>query len=196
MGAALRRAGLDAGNRAAQRKPRVSGAEFGRSHSIERAAHATRRRGDVINKHRRLRSRCDGDHKNVLLLVGRNKRGPDANGPRPTRARGVRWDAASAQPISLPSSSGRKSISLFPGEPFSQLSRRHRSSRLSSQGRPCRHWPCRESGATGWQCHGPIAPADRSCWQTTRTFARGCPCSSPVSDFGQCRQSCHPAGYA
>jgi putative ABC transport system substrate-binding protein len=51
-------------------------------------------------------------------------------------------------------------------------------------------------GATGWQCHGPIVPADRSCWQTTRTFARGCPCSSPVSDIGQCRQSRHPAGYA
>jgi|SRR5262245_38620 len=25
-----------------------------------------------------LNSRCDGDHKNALLLVGRNKRGPDA----------------------------------------------------------------------------------------------------------------------
>src|SRR5262245_59531174 len=62
--------------------------------------------------------------------------------------------------------------------------------------RPSQHWPCCESGATGWQCHGPIAPADRSCWQTTRTFARGCPCSSSVSDLGQCRQSCHPAGYA
>jgi putative ABC transport system substrate-binding protein len=48
----------------------------------------------------------------------------------------------------------------------------------------------------GWQYHGPIVPADRSCWQTTRTLARGCPSSSPVSDFGQCRQSCHPPGYA
>jgi len=48
----------------------------------------------------------------------------------------------------------------------------------------------------GWQYHGPIVPADRFCDQTTRTFARGCPCSSPVSDFGRGRQSRHPVGYA
>jgi len=59
-------------------------------------------------------------------------------------------------------------------------------------GRPGRHGLCRD----GWQCHGLIVPADRSCWQTARTFAEGCPCSSPVSDFGQCWQSRHHAGYA
>src|SRR5262245_14546299 len=63
-------------------------------------------------------------------------------------------------------------------------------------GRPPQHWLCREAGATGWRCRGLIVPAERSCWQTFRTFARGGPCASPVSDFGQCRQSCHPAGYA
>src|SRR5262249_20597369 len=50
-------------------------------------------------------------------------------------------------------------------------------------GRPGRHGLCRDE----WQCHVLIVPADRSCWQTTRTFARGCTCSSPVSDFGYCK---------
>jgi ABC-type uncharacterized transport system substrate-binding protein len=34
---------------------------------------------------------------------------------------------------------------------------------------------------------------DRSCWQTTRTSTGSCPSPSSVSDFGQCRPSCHPA---
>ena len=38
-------------------------------------------------------------------------------------------------------------------------------------GGPGRHGLCRD----GWQCQRLIVPADRSCWQTTRTFARGCP---------------------
>jgi len=48
----------------------------------------------------------------------------------------------------------------------------------------------------GGNVTGPIAPAERSCWQTTRTLARRCPCSSPVGNFGQRRQSRHPAGHA
>jgi hypothetical protein len=34
------------------------------------------------------------------------------------------------------------------------------------------------------------------CGQATRTFARGCPRSPPVSDLGQCRRSRRRAGYA
>ncbi len=58
-----------------------------------------------------------------------------ARGAPPRSRFDGRRDAASAQPRSLPSSSGRKSMSLFAGEPqvFSQ-SGRHRSSRLSSRG--------------------------------------------------------------
>ena len=51
-------------------------------------------------------------------------------------------------------------------------------------------------GATGRQRHRPVAPADRSCRQATRTLARGCPRSPPVGDLGQCRQSRRRAGDA
>ena len=59
--------------------------------------------------------------------------------------------------------------------------------RLRVGGRPGRHRSGRESGATGRQRHRPVDPADRSCWQAARTFARGCPRSPPVGDHGQCR---------
>ena len=56
-------------------------------------------------------------------------------------------------------------------------------------GGPGWHRPGREPGATGRQRHRPVDPVDRSCWQATRTLARGCPRSPPVGDHGQCRQS-------
>ena len=68
--------------------------------------------------------------------------------------------------------------------------------RLRVGGGPGWHRPRRESGATGRQRHRPVDPADRSCWQATRTFARGCPRSPPVGDHGQCRQSRRRAGDA
>src|SRR5215470_16755857 len=43
---------------------------------------------------------------------------------------------------------------------------------------------CRKSVATGRQHHWPIAPVDRSCWQTPRTVPRGCPRPPPVGDHG------------
>ena len=66
--------------------------------------------------------------------------------------------------------------------------------RVRGGGGPGRHRPRRESGATGRQRHRPVEPGDRSCWQATRTFARGCPRSPPVGDHGQCRQSRRRAG--
>src|SRR5215831_1560760 len=48
----------------------------------------------------------------------------------------------------------------------------------------------------GRQRHRSVDPANRSCGQTTRTFARGCPRSPPVGDLGQCRRSRRRAGYA
>jgi hypothetical protein len=45
----------------------------------------------------------------------------------------------------------------------------------------------RESGATGRQRHRPVITDGRSCWQTTRTLARGCPKSPPVGNHGQRR---------
>ena len=68
--------------------------------------------------------------------------------------------------------------------------------RLRGGGRPGRHRPGREPGATGRQRHRPVDPGDRSCRQATRTFARGCPRSPPVGDHGQCRQSRRRAGDA
>ena len=66
--------------------------------------------------------------------------------------------------------------------------------RLRGGGRPGRQRPRREPGATGRQRHRPVAPVDRSCWQATRTLARGCPRSPPVGDHGQCRQPRRRAG--
>ena len=66
--------------------------------------------------------------------------------------------------------------------------------RLRGGGGPGWHRPGRESGATGRQRHRPVGPGDRSCWQATRTLARGCPRSPPVGDHGQCRQSRRRAG--
>ena len=66
--------------------------------------------------------------------------------------------------------------------------------RLRGGGGPGRHRPRRQSGATGRQRHRPVNPGSRSCWQATRTFARGRPRSPPVGDHGQCRQSRRRAG--
>jgi ABC transporter substrate binding protein len=46
----------------------------------------------------------------------------------------------------------------------------------------------------GGQRHGNIESANRSCYQATRAFARSCPHPPPVSDLGQCRESCRCAG--
>ena len=77
----------------------------------------------------------------------------------------------------------------------SQQSRRHRSSRSSLRLRRIRlaaAWSrvWRDRAATSPACRS----SDRSCWQATRTLARGCPRSSPVGDHGQCRQSRRRAG--
>src|SRR5262249_2174036 len=41
------------------------------------------------------------------------------------------------------------------------------SDRLRTAGRPGRHWPCCQSGATGLEHHRGIQPRDRSCHQTS-----------------------------
>jgi ABC-type uncharacterized transport system substrate-binding protein len=56
------------------------------------------------------------------------------------------------------------------------------------------HRPRRKSGATGWQRHRPFAPVHRSCWQTARTFSRGCPRTPPLGNYGQYQQSRRGAG--
>ena len=107
-------------------------------------------------------------------------------------------DAANATPRSRPSSSGSKSMSLSRTGAAAVLAAKQATSVIpivfARGGGPGRQRPCRESGATGRQRHRPVAPVDRSCWQATRTFARGCPRSSPVSDHGQCRLSRRRAG--
>src|SRR5262245_46133373 len=57
------------------------------------------------------------------------------------------------------------------------------------------HWPGRESGSTRRQRHRPVAPADRDCWQASRTVARSCPRPRPIGGLGKCRQSYSRAGY-
>ena len=58
--------------------------------------------------------------------------------------------------------------------------------RLRACRRPCRQRPSRKSGAAGRQRHRPVDAVNRSCWQATRTIARGCAWSPPVGDNGQC----------
>ena len=80
------------------------------------------------------------------------------------------------------------------GSPRGKASDIDHPDRLRSGGRPGRHRPGREPGATGRQRHRPVDPGTRSCRQAARTLARGCPRSSPVGDHGQCRQSRRRAG--
>ncbi len=83
-----------------------------------------------------------------------------------------------------------------PSSPRGKASDSGHPDRLRGGGGPGRHRPGRKSGATGRQRHRPVEPDDRSCWQATRTLARGRPRSPPVGDHGQCRQSRRRAGDA
>jgi hypothetical protein len=56
--------------------------------------------------------------------------------------------------------------------PRSKESHFGHSDRIRNVRRPCRYGSGRESGATGRQCHRPIASAGRDFYQTTRTPTR------------------------
>jgi hypothetical protein len=56
-------------------------------------------------------------------------------------------------------------------------------------GGPSRHRSRRESGAPRRQRHRPVDAINRSCWQATRSVARGCARSAQIGHYGQSRRA-------